>query len=278
MGNYSQSNIALWTRPRVLVYVNTESIETLPTTLLSHPVTHYQIDVIHNEDCLLGMRQLPDNSVHAIITDPPFSSGTRKEAAKGLRKSMNRGITNDEWFGTDSLTVQGFCWLMREAALQWKRVLAPGGHILVFIDWRMYPHLSAAIESADLRQAGLVVWDKTYFGMGSCFRNQHELILHFTNGVAIPSRRDVPNVIACKPIRNGVHPTEKPIALMETLLSVVSPVGGIVVDCFSGSGTTAIACINSGRHYIGYETSKGYCEAPLKRITTHSESMLGQTA
>jgi len=192
---------------------------------------------------------------------------------------MNRGIADDEWFGADSLTVQGFCWLMREAALQWKRVLVPGGHILVFIDWRMYPHLSAAIESADLRQAGLIVWDKTYFGMGSCFRNQHELILHFTKGVALPNRRDVANVIACKPIRNGVHPTEKPTALMETLISVVSPVGGVVLDCFSGSGTTAIACINSGRHYIGYETSKGYCEASRERINQHQvQKSLSTTA
>ena len=54
-----------------------------------------------------------------------------------------------------------------------------------------------AIESSDLRHAGLLVWDKTYFGMGSCFRNQHELVLHFTKGQGWkPQRSDVANVIA----------------------------------------------------------------------------------
>lgn len=218
-------------------------------------------------DCLELLRAMPDLSVDSVITDPPYSSGTRREASKGLRKSMNRSGEDAEWFATDCLTTNGFIWLMRECAVQWQRVLKPGGHILCFIDWRMMPALSGAIESADLRHVGMLVWDKTYFGMGSYFRNQHELILHFTKGKSLPpQRRDVGNVLRCKPIRGGEHPTEKPVDLMRELISVVTPVGGIVLDPFTGSGATGVAAVSSGRQFIGIERDPAFHALASERI------------
>lgn len=199
--------------------------------------------------------------VDVVLTDIPFSSGTRREGAKGIRKSMNRGVEEDEWFGSDSLTVLGFAHLMRVSALEWFRLLAPGGHVLVFIDWRMGPHLSAAIESADLRAAGELVWDKETFGMGSCFRNQYEKILHFTKGVGRePLRKDVANVIRCRPVRKGNHPTEKPVALLRRLLSVVGTPGGLVLDSFAGSGATGVAALGEGMRAVLIERETKYVE------------------
>ena len=224
------------------------------------------IDLLHG-DCLAEMRRLPAESFDSVVTDPPYSSGTRREGAKGVRKSMNRGRKAGDWFDSDSLTTTGFVWLMRECAMEWKRLLKPGGHLLVFIDWRMMAALSGAIESADLRNAGLLVWDKTYFGMGACFRNQHELILHFTKGVgAQPQRRDIGNVLQCKPIRGGEHPTEKPADLLERLVSVVTPEGGRVLDCFMGSGSTGVAAKRSGRAFTGIECGRPYFELARARL------------
>lgn len=221
-----------------------------------------------NGDCLevLDLLSITD-TVHAVVTDPPFSSGTRREASKGLRKSMTRGEEDENWFGSDCLTTNGFIWLMRACAMKLKDVLIQGGHILSFIDWRMYPALCGAIESADLRHVGMLVWNKTYFGMGSYFRNQHELILHFTHGKSLPpQRRDVGNVIDCKPIRGGVHPTEKPVDLLATLISVVTPEGGTVLDPFGGSGSTAEAAQSIGRRWILIEQDERYCELIAKRL------------
>ena len=222
---------------------------------------------IFQGDCLEVMRGLAPESVDSVITDPPYSSGTRREGAKGLRKSMTRGTSDAAWFTSDSLTTNGFLYLMRSCALEWHRVLRPGGHVLAFIDWRMYPALTGAIESADLRHLGMLVWDKTYFGMGSYFRNQHELILHFTKGKSLPpQRRDVGNVIACKPIRGGVHPTEKPVPLMQTLIDVVTPEAGVVLDPFSGSGATGEAAVRSGRRFVGIERDPGHAAASAARV------------
>jgi site-specific DNA-methyltransferase (adenine-specific) len=218
-------------------------------------------------DCLQLMETIADSSVDLVLTDPPFSSGTRREASKGLRKSMNRGVDRKQWFGSDSLTVDGFLFLLRACALEWHRILKDGGHILCFIDWRMMAHLADAIESADLRRCGVIVWDKTYFGMGSCFRNQHEMILHFTKDMGCPpQRKDVGNVIQAKPVRNGVHPTEKPTDLLGKLISVVCPEGGVVLDPFMGGGSTGLACKETGRSFIGLEREKGYYQIATKRI------------
>ena len=222
---------------------------------------------LYHGDCIEVMYGLEDASVDAVITDPPYSSGTRREAAKGLRKSMTRGVADQDWFTTDCLTTNGFIWLMRQCGLQWHRLVKPGGHILVFIDWRMMPALSGALESADLRHVGLLVWDKTYFGMGTYFRNQHELILHFTKGRSTAAqRRDVGNVLQAKPIRNGQHPTEKPVDLLQTLISVVVPPGATVLDPFCGSGTTGVAAVQEGRFFIGIEREAEYLEIARARI------------
>jgi DNA modification methylase len=220
-----------------------------------------------NGDCLELMRSLPPCSFDAVVTDPPYSSGTRKEGQKGVRKSMNRGVEDATWFGCDSLTTNGFIWLMRSCAIEWQRLLKPGGHALVFIDWRMMPALAGAIESADLRHAGLLIWDKTYFGMGSCFRNQHEMILHFTKGVGRePRRRDVGNVLSHKPIRNGDHPTEKPVSLMRDLISVVAGPGDSLLDPFAGSGATLHAALLQGCSATGIERDSQYAAFAEARI------------
>lgn len=218
-------------------------------------------------DCVEAMKTLSDRSIDLVLTDPPFSSGTRREASKGLRKSMNRGTEDADWFGSDSLTTNGFLYLMRLCAIEWQRVLKPGGHALCFIDWRMQSTLADAVESADLRKAGLLVWDKTYFGMGSCFRNQHELILHFTKGVGSPPlRKDTGNVLSFKPVRNGIHPTEKPLPMLERLLTTICPVGGVVLDPFFGSGSTGEAALSVGRQFIGVERDPRYFELAADRL------------
>jgi site-specific DNA-methyltransferase (adenine-specific) len=218
-------------------------------------------------DCLEILPHLVPGSVHALVTDPPYSSGGRRENARSLRKSMTRSVNDEQWIAGDSMSTGGFVWMMRAVAARARPAMIRGGHLLAFIDWRMYPNLAGALESADLRQHPTLVWDKQHFGMGAIFRNQHEWVAHFSYGPpADPSRRDVGNVLRAPAVRGGEHPTEKPAGLMEQLVTVVCPPGGTVLDPFAGSGSTLIAARDSGRKAIGIEVDERYCEVIAKRL------------
>jgi DNA modification methylase len=233
------------------------------------------IEVIHG-DALQVMAGMEAGSVDVVLTDPPFSSGTRKEGSKGIRRAMVRSMEDADWFATDSLTTHGFVWLMRQCALQWRRLLKRGGHAFVFIDWRMYPHLAAAIESADLRHKMTLVWDKTHFGLGDCFRNQHEFILHFTLGMGRkPARRDVGNVLAFPPVRDGDHPNEKPVPLLREVLSVVARPGSVVLDPFMGTGASGVAAALAGCKFVGIDNDPAFVEHARDRLIRPPGSRAG---
>lgn len=222
---------------------------------------------LHHADCIDVMDGMEAGSVSTVLTDPPYSSGGRRENSRSLRKSMLREMEDDDWIRGDAMSTNGFTYLLRMCGMQWRRILTPGGHVLSFIDWRMASTLAGALESADLRQHPTLVWDKKRFGMGAVFRNQHEFIVHMTAGnPGEPQRRDVANVLSFSPIKDGIHPTEKPEPLLRTLLSVVNPRGGIVLDPFSGSGATLAAAKSLGFKAIGIEADERWCEATAKRL------------
>ncbi len=218
-------------------------------------------------DCIEVMSELDGGSIDAVLTDPPYSSGGRRENARSIRKSMTRTVDDDDWIRGDGMSTNGFTYLLRLCGIQWRRLLVPGGHALAFIDWRMAPALSAALETADLRQHPILVWNKGRIGMGAVFRNQHEFVLHFTSGnPGAPQRRDVGNVLTFPPVRDGEHPTEKPEPLLRTLLSVVAPRGGTILDPFAGSGSTLAAAQSLGVRAVGVEADERYCEVIAKRF------------
>ena len=235
---------------------------------MSEPYYSDEWVTLYHGDCIEVMETLGDATVDTVLTDPPYSSGGRRENAKSIRKSMTRSVEDDDWIRGDAMSTSGFTYMLRLCGIQWRRVLRPGGHALSFIDWRMAPQLCAALETADLRQHPILVWDKARLGMGAIFRNQHEFIVHMSAGNPTPpQRRDVPNVLRFPSVRDGDHPTEKPDALLQTLLSVVTPWHGIVLDPFAGSGSTLQAARAVGMYSIGIEVDERYCEIAARRLS-----------
>lgn len=162
----------------------------------------------------------------------------------------------------------GIAFLLRSLAFECVRVVKPTGSLLVFLDWRMLSTLQPAIESAGLRTQNLIVWDKGHAGLGTGFRAQHELVLHFTFGS--PKYHDLSsgNVLQCGRIRSSEreHQTQKPVDLMRRLVRVVTPEGGCVLDPFCGSGSTGVACKIEGRAFIGVDRSAEHVETARRRI------------
>lgn len=229
-----------------------------------------------------------DEQVDAIVTDPPYASGSRSEASRVSSGAMIRG----ERFGNnpidnDQMTTTGFVWLIRETVLAAKPLLRPGGSLLSFIDWRQWPTLVGALETCNLRVQNMVVWDKGAIGMGNGFRNRHELICHAADGVPIISNRGTPNVLefsvddTLMKVQKDpptFHPSPKPVALMERLLAVVSGPGDLILDTFAGGGATLVAAKRSGRRAIGIESSIDHCRTIAARLGSIEHSVDGDGA
>jgi DNA modification methylase len=222
-------------------------------------------------DCLEVMDSLPDRSVDAVVTDPPYCSGAIGESQRvsakgqGLRSGTIRKLG---WFVGDNMGTAGLAWLLRQLAIKCRRIIRPSGSVSIFCDWRMLPNITPAVESAGLRYQDLLVWDKGRMGLGNGFRRQHELILHFTLGSPIYHHKGTSNVLQASRVRaaDRQHQTEKPVGLLVDIIGVVSPTTGVVLDPLAGSGTTGVACLQTGRKFIGIEISGEYCRIAKERI------------
>jgi site-specific DNA-methyltransferase (adenine-specific) len=197
---------------------------------------------------------MEDNSVDAIITDPPY--GINYQSRRVAKSNRVAPIQNDEgvWLG----------WIPDAY-----RVLSSGGCGIVFCRWDVEEQFANALRSAGFSIHSQVIWDREVTGMAdvqTCFAPQHDNAWFVSKGrFEFPSKRPA-SVIRVKRVSNKVHPTQKPVALMYYLVDRLTTKGAIVFDPFMGSGTTGIACHNLGRNFIGCEIDKGYFEIAKDRI------------
>jgi site-specific DNA-methyltransferase (adenine-specific) len=226
---------------------------------------------IRQGDALELLRGLDPGSVDAVITDPPYCAGAISESQRAVADGQGRRSENLKrfgWFVGDNMGTAGLTALLRAVAFEATRAVKPTGSMLIFCDWRMLTTLAPAIESAGVRYQGLVVWDKGSMGLGLGFRNQHELIMHFTFGAPEYHDAGTSNVLRVGRIHasDREHQTEKPPGLLDRLVRVVAPIGGLVVDPFCGSGSTGVAALRLGRRFIGCDRALEHVETARRRI------------
>lgn len=220
-----------------------------------------KIDAIYNMDCARLMSKIQSKAVDLIITDPPYGICYR---------SKNRHLSRQTVAGDDA----PYIWWLKEA----DRILKDDGSLLCFTRWDVLGAWHTAIEYAGLRVRSCIVWDKGVHGMGNTkaqFAPQHELCLFATKtDFEFPSGRPV-DVIRVPKMSSAemIHPTQKPPELFEQLINVTTLPGALVVDPFAGSGTTAIAAINTGRHYVCCEIDHTHFTASCRRISAHKAKM-----
>jgi site-specific DNA-methyltransferase (adenine-specific) len=219
--------------------------------------------------------RIPAGSVDVVITDPPYGSGGFL-ARDTMRSSKTKYVSSGASYQStlpdidgDALHPEAWKELMLNACKEAKRVLKPGGYLLMFIDWRNLPILQEAIHAAGIQLRGTVVWDKGRAARPNKngFRNQAEYILWGTHGAIVP--RETPvflhGVLRHTTITNGkVHITQKPESLMAELVEICLP-GGVIYDPFMGSGTTGVAALKTGRKFIGAESVEHYFDTAVKR-------------
>lgn len=234
------------------------------TEQLSEGVTLYCGDALEVMESL--------DRIDAIVSDPPYCSGSVSEASRTSAKGQglrSENIAKLGWFVGDNMGTAGLASLLRSMAFRGLQILNPEGSILIFCDWRMVPNLAPAIESAGLRFQNMVVWDKGVMGLGMGFRAQHEIVLHYTAGSPKYHDLGTPNVLRASRVGadEREHQTQKPVGLMKDLVRVVCAPGGRVLDPFMGSGTTGVASVAIGRSFVGIERDRTHFETACRRIS-----------
>ncbi len=220
-----------------------------------------ELNKIHQGDCLEVMKDIPDSSVDCIITDPPYSTPTI--TAFGRKKVLNLA----------DLSIQER--FFREIKTEIERILKPNGRVFIFCDDKYYPILFAVFY--DWQNKNMVIWDKGKIGMGNPFRKQHELIFYVNRESFNYNRTEgithYPTILKYSSDKNKIHGAQKPIKLVEDLIKGFTNEGDLVLDMFLGSGTTALACKNLNRNFIGIELNPEYCDLANKRLSETTLSL-----
>ena len=237
-----------------------------------------KIDLLKG-DCLQLMKSIPDASIDAIITDPPY------------------GTTACKW---DSVIPFNLMWE------QLNRIIKPKGAIVLFGS----EPFSSALRMSNIKNYRYdIIWNKTFgkepFAAGKRPMKAHENIhlfykkqptynpqyfyktpykdyrkdykiktdrykINFIGYESIDGRRNPISVIDFKNANfKGMHPTQKPVALIEYLIKTYTNENETVLDFTMGSGTTGVACKNLNRNFIGIEMDDNYFELSKKRIENH---------
>ena len=237
------------------------------------PVSAIKSGILINDDCLRVLREIPDHSIQLILTDPPYNLA--RYSTGNLRFSGRSDINNDlaPW---DLIP-------MDPASLlpEFKRILSPTGNIFLFCAYNTLGEYHRVFDPAfDTFQ--FAVWHKSNpvpnFRKSS-FLNSCELIAacwnrghtwHFTSQADMHNFIESPKCMGRERVRDAagrtLHPAQKPLSVLSRLIRLGSDPGDVVLDCFSGVGSTCVAARELGRRYIGIEIDPAYHAAAQARL------------
>ncbi|MGP1560854.1 MAG: DNA methyltransferase [Helicobacteraceae bacterium] len=245
--------------------------------------------VIFNDDCLDVLARLPNNCVDMVFADPPYMLSNDGFTCKnGKMASVNKG----KW--DKSAGLLGDLDFHRAWIAACRRVLKPSGTIWISGTYHSIYSCGFLLQEADFVILNDIAWFKPNAAPNlSCryFTASHETLIWarkdrrakhifnysaMKNGSFLQDKLKKPNTqmrsvwsIPTPPAREktlGHHPTQKPLALLERVIAASTNPGDTILDPFSGAGTTALAATKLGRHCIGIDLNRDYCELAKNRL------------
>ena len=208
-------------------------------------------------DCLERMAEIEPGAIDMVLVDPPYGMDFQSQW-KTDKNAWRPKIANDK---------RPFVWWMMAAA----KAMKDGGSMVCFCRWDSWAAFQFAAEMAGLTVKSQIVWDKMGHGTGDLRGapgNRHELAIFATKGRFTfhgkrPQSLGAFGKVSPAKLR---HPNEKPVDLMEWLVTHYCPEGGAVLDPFAGVSPVGVACANTGRRYIGIELDPEYFAIASSRI------------
>lgn len=223
-------------------------------------------NVIKLGSCLDYLHKIK-TPINCVVTDPPYgmdfqSNNTRLAESKKFSKKIAADADLESALN-----------LFAEVMDALTPKLADQAEVYVFTAWHIldsWMPLLRTWEKDGIKLKMMLVWDKGFPGLGDLDGNWgcgHEVILYLKKGRRpVPYRRS--GIIHVDKVASGqnIHPTEKPVALIEKLIEMSTDPGDLVVDPFSGSGSTSVAAQNLGRNSLAFEIDPEHYERSTKRL------------
>ena len=231
-----------------------------------------EYDYIDCGDCLELMKEIPDGSIDMILCDLPYGTTRNKWDSvipfEPLWEQYNRIIKDngaivlfaqppfDKMLGVSNINMLKYEWIWeKEAGTGFlnanKMPLKKSENILVFYkNLPTYNPQKTVGKPYKCKQGG----DSNNYG-------DYDRVVTENDGDRFPT-----NIIKFNRDKNKVHPTQKPVALLEYLIRTYTNEGDIVLDNCMGSGSTCVAAVNTGRHYIGFEKEPKYFDIACQRL------------
>jgi len=227
-------------------------------------------------------RLMGDQSAQIMFTDPPYNVPIEGFVG-GLGKTRHGAFA----MGCGEMSSEDFTSFLKVTLGAGAAYCCDGAIAFVCMDWRHLGELLAAGNSVFDELKNVCVWAKTNGGMGSLYRSQHELVFVFKKGASSHCnnvelgrngryRTNLWSYAGVNTFKTGredelaMHPTVKPVALIEDALKDVSRRGDLVLDPFGGSGSTLIAAEKCGRTARLIEISPSYCDVIVRRFEAYT--------
>lgn len=213
------------------------------------------------------MKNIPDGSIDLVVTDPPYKTITGGDS-DGKNSTRPKGMLsgNRKLFAHQN-NIKPFQWIP-----ELFRVLKEGSHCYIFTNHLNMKDMLIESERAGFKLHNILVWEKNNCTPSQFYMKNCEYILFLRKGKA----KWIRNIGGSKTVHQfqniigrKVHPTEKPVELMQYYVENSSSDDGLVLDPFMGSGPTGVACLNSGRDFIGIELDEEYFRIAKDRIENH---------
>lgn len=223
-----------------------------------------------NQSCFDFLPTLASETVDLVLLDPPYNISRKTNFAAGEKKGKDTDrFRVSMQFGDWDNAFTGLDIVLTECG----RILKPHGTIICFYDLWKISDIANCFEKAGFTQMRFVEWVKTnpvpLNSKTNYLTNAREIAITGVKSGRPCFNSQYDNGIYAYPIchdKGRFHPTQKPVALIEALIAKHSNPGDVVLDCFAGSGTTAVAATNIGRDFVGCEISEEFYQKACQRL------------
>lgn len=205
--------------------------------------------------------------VDLLLTDPPYCVSRNHQL--GFSNMGRAGMDYGEW---------DYNFDQKEWIIKTSELVKNGGSIIIFNDWKNISYMCEALQESGFIIKDLLRWEKNNpmpRNVNSRYVTDFEVAVWAVKGGKKWTFNKPESVPYLRPVfksglvpggKNRIHPTQKHLGIIEEIIKVHSNPDDLIFDPFSGSGTTALACKNLGRNFIGSEIDKQYYEKAIKRL------------